>query len=235
MGTIDQPGGEPLQRWRVVFARDSSGTVAVTPGSGLDDEGVVAALERVDLPLARAGTRAKIALAATLPAGMVAEHELADLILTERRGIADVREAISHVLTPEYRLVDLFDAWLGEPALPAQVAAADYRVVLGPLPGPVGAVAEAAERLLTSTSLLRERLKGGRSVTYDLRPLLADVAIVGGTEPPVLRIRTRFLPERGAGRAEEVVAALAAACGLVLEISSVTRERIWLASELLAG
>jgi hypothetical protein len=235
MGTIDQPGGEPRQRWRVVFARASSRTVAVIPGGGRDDAGVVAALERVDLPLARAGARARIALAASLPGGMAAEHELADLILTERRAVADVREAISDVVAPEYRLVDLYDVWLGEPALPAQVAAADYRVVLGPVPGPAGAIAEAAQRLLTSTSLPRERLKGGRSVTYDLRPLLADVAIVDGSDPQMLRIRTRFLPERGTGRPDEVVAALADACSLVLEISSMTRERIWLASELSTG
>lgn len=232
MGTIDQLGSAPRQRWRVVFARDPGETVAVIEGSGGGREGVVAALERIDLPLARAGTRAKIALAASLPAGMAAEHELADLILTEPRAVADVRAAISHVLAPEYRLVDLYDVWLGEPALPAQVAAADYRVVLGPLPGPAGAIAEAAHRLLTSTSLPRERLKGGRPVTYDLRPLLADVVLVDGSEPQTLRIRTLFLPERGAGRPEEVVAALAEACGLVLEISAMTRERIWLASEL---
>ena len=115
------------------------------------------------------------------------------------------------------------------------MAAADYRVVLGTLPDPAGAVAMAAQRLVGSTALPRERLKGGRAVAYDLRPLLADVALVDGSDPPMLRIRTLFLPERGAGRPEEVVAALADACSLVLEISSMTRERIWLASELPAG
>lgn len=236
MGTIDRPGGEPRQRWRVVFARDP-GATAAPPGTGTGpgQEGLVSALELVDLPIARAGSRAKIALAAPLPAGMAGEHELVDAYLSERRPIADVREAVTRALAADHRLVDLYDVWLGEPALPAQVAAADYRVVLERIPGAPAALAEAADQLLSASSIPRERVKGGRPVIYDLRPLLADISIVDGSVPPTLRIRTRFLPEGGAGRPEEVVAALADACGSALSVSATTRERIWLASELATG
>ena len=69
---------------------------------------------------------------------------------------------------------------------------------------------------------------------YDLRPLLIDVAIEDG--PPVtVTTRTRFHPELGTGRPEEVVAALADRIGQRLETSSIVRDRLVLAEDLAEG
>ena len=105
-------------------------------------------------------------------------------------------------------------------------------------------MAEAARRLLTASSLPRTRDKGGQRVAYDLRPLLADVSVI---EVPVstpddlagpaaserslvqLRIRVRYDPERGVGRPEEVLAALAAIAGVELAFEALVRERVILA------
>ena len=110
--------------------------------------------------------------------------------------------------------------------------------------GASGVVAEAARRLLTASSLPRTRDKGGQRVAYDLRPLLADISVI---EVPVstpddlagpaasernlvqLRIRVRYDPERGVGRPEEVLAALAAIAGVELAFEALVRERVILA------
>ncbi len=86
-------------------------------------------------------------------------------------------------------------------------------------------------RLLSAARLERHRPKGNESVAYDLRPLLASID-VREDAPTVLLVRTRFLPERGAGRPEEVLAALGDALGTPLAAAQIVRERILLADAL---
>ena len=74
-------------------------------------------------------------------------------------------------------------------------------------------------------SVFRTRDKGGSSVRYDLRPLLESIE-VGAGSPVVLRVRTRFDPQLGNGRPEEVVAALADELGHDLVIDDIVRERL---------
>ena len=69
-------------------------------------------------------------------------------------------------------------------------------------------------------------------VRYDLRPLLADVRVVDGGPPVVVRIRTRFHPELGTGRPEEVVLALGDRVGVEVSVERIVRERLVLADEL---
>ena len=117
--------------------------------------------------------------------------------------------------------------WLGGPALVGCVVAADYRVALSGAPT-AEAIAVAARSLLEARTLPRERAKGDGIVRYDLRPLLADVVVLVG--PPVtIRIRTRFHPELGTGRPEEVVLALGDQVGAELAVDTIVRERLVLA------
>ena len=173
--------------------------------------------------------RPRIAFGAPIPASLEVERELADIFLTEFVPIWQVREGLTAHLPDGWRLVDLYDVWLGGPALAGQVAAADYRIVV--TGGGGAALATAAAGLLTAAELPRERLKGGSTVRYDLRPLLADIRIVDEGPPVVLRARTRFDSVLGTGRPEEVVAALGEAVALPLDISSLARERLILAGE----
>jgi hypothetical protein len=69
-------------------------------------------------------------------------------------------------------------------------------------------------------------------VQYDLRPLLIDVRLTDPGPPLLLHVRTRFHPELGTGRPEEVVAELEAAAGTTFEVRSVVRERLILAEDL---
>lgn len=226
---------EPRQRWRLTFAREPVAPDAV--GRAALDAWQVS-LAASGLPVAGlepGGTgKARLAFAAPLPAAALGEAELAELWLTERRQLWEVREALAGRLPEGHRWVGAEDVWIGAPPLAGRVAAADWRVEVEPPAVPAERLAEAARILVAARSLPRVRVKGGAEKRYDLRPLLADVAVVAGPGggPCVVRVRTRFLPDQGAGRPEEVVAALAEAAGTTLDIVAITRERLLLVEDL---
>jgi hypothetical protein len=221
-----EPPPQPRQRWRVTFRRGPE-------AAGLGGRDLQAAIEE-NLATAGAPTTGRTQLAVGLSSGLAAEHELLDVILTERWPVSRARTTFAAALPLGHELIDCFDVWLGEPALAAQARGAEYRVQLsqaGPTPG---RLRDAAQALLAADRLERSRVKGDRTVAYDLRSLIADVQVEGDEPPIVLRIAVRIDPERGTGRPEEVVAALADACGAELVIASLTRTRVWLAGEVMA-
>src|SRR4029079_15561766 len=74
--------------------------------------------------------RARLAIAAPLPAMAGRVAELMDLWLLARLPTWQVREALASRLPEGYRWVGAEDVWLGEPPLPGQVAAAGWRLGL---------------------------------------------------------------------------------------------------------
>jgi radical SAM-linked protein len=221
---------EPRQRWRLVVARAAD--APEQPQRDLADAWV-AAIEAAGLPVAwtdGARSRPRIAFGAPLPIGMAADAELIDIVMTERWPAWQVRDALTGHVPAGWRLVELADVWIAGPPLAGRVAAADYRVVLTGHP-PVDRLRAAAAEVLASPRLPRSRAKGDAQIEYDLRPLLIDISIAAG--PPVAVItRTRFHPEIGTGRPEEVLGALADRLGQALEASSIARERLVLIEDL---
>jgi radical SAM-linked protein len=244
---------EARQRWRVVYRRRSD-------APALPQRDQLAAWEASvtvsGLPLAGADQpvpRPRLVFAAPLGVGVPAEREMVDLFLVERREVADVRLRLAGSLPGGHELVTVHDVWLGEPPLSGQVVAADYRAEVH---GPEGAKVDragldaACRALLDAPTLARSRDKGGRPVPYDMRPLIADVALVAlgptamgptsagpaetaaGPASVVLRIRTRFDPARGVGRPDEVVAALSELSGTPLVVRLIVRERLILRGEV---
>lgn len=217
---------EPRQRWRLVFRRRP----AAPPLAHRElVDGWLERLAGCGLPLPQGeGTRPRspLTFAAPLPLGMPVERDLADLVLAERLPITTVRPSLTGTLPEAFELRDLHDVWLGAPPIAASLAGADYLVGLA---GDVdwSVLAGAARSLLAASELPRHRPRGTTMVAYDLRPLLGDIEVA----EQGLRIRTLFDPARGAGRPEEVVAALGALAGRVLEITTITRERVTLADE----
>ena len=156
------------------------------------------------VPTGRA--RARVAFGAPLSVGLVAEAELADIVLTEFEPTWRVRDALVAQLPVGWRLVDLYDVWLGAPPLAGQVIAADYRIDVA---GAAAAeIAAAAAALLAADRLPRERQKGATTVAYDLRPLVADLGVVAAGPPVVIRAGRGSIRNSGTGRPAEVVAAL---------------------------
>lgn len=219
-----RPAAPVVQRWRVVFRRPSASSDR--PHRDLAEEWAER-LADSGLPLARPEGRPRppLAFAAPLPVRVAAEQEYADVALAERLPVWSVRERIAASLPADLALTDVFDVWPGAPALAAIVVAADYRLSMAPPVPESGVLDEAARRLLGQPRIERERPRGGGSVRYDLRPLVAAIA-VDAARPSELLVRTRFDAERGAGRPEEVVAALAETLGQPIEIERTIRERL---------
>jgi len=237
---------EVKQRWRLVFARDEEARFL----SHLDAVRLwERAFRRGEIPVATSEgftPRSKLIFAAPLQLGMLAEHELADLFLAERLTAPDLRDRLSAGMPRGYRVVDLHDVWVGAPAIAPQLTAADYRMTL--LNVERAGLESAAKTLMAAERLPRERLKEGRSIPYDLRPLVLEIrAIPADPEavPPEAAalpttgvwMRLRHTQDRGSGRAEEVVSALADEMGLVaspakVEVVRPVRERLWLTDEL---
>lgn len=189
------------------------------------------ALEASGLPIHRpAGkARGRVAFGAPLQAGIAAECEPADVFLSERVPIWRVREALEPHLPLGWTLIDLFDVWVGGPALAGRVVGADYRIELD-IP-PDGDLATAARGLVEARELRRVRQKGEGTVAYDLRPLLADLTVDTSGGRSSLRVRVRIHPEFGAGRPEEVVAALGERLGREIDVRSISRERVILSGD----
>lgn len=248
MDPLKAQPAEPRQRWRLAYRRGPD-----APPLPQRDQSAAwdAALMSSGLPLAGLDPvvpRPRLVFAASLTVGMPAEREFLDLYLVERRSVIEVRERLAGSLPAGHELIDVYDVWLGAPALSGQVVAADYRLNVTTLDGAMpdaGALADGARRLLAAVTLPRTRDKGGRAIPYDLRPLVAGIEVqpsIGArpgdaaTEPTPLRavqlrIRTRFDSERGVGRPEEVLAALSELSGIALTAQSTTRERLLLAGE----
>jgi radical SAM-linked protein len=248
-GNVDSPQiAEPRQRWRLAFRR-SAEAPALTHREIVDPW-----LERLAcrLPLPRPEGRPRPALsfAAPLPLGMPVERDLADLVLADRLPIHFVRERVATSLPEGIEVVDLHDVWLGAPPLAASLAAADYRLIVTPNAdsrGSSGATADrrdalqatlerAADDLLRARTLPRERTRGSSRVSYDLRPLVSAIRVDRGAPdgPLIIRVRTRFHPERGAGRPQEVLAALGERISRRLDAAEIVRERVILADDILA-
>lgn len=214
---------EVRQRWRLVFARgEEARYLAHLDAVRLWER----AFRRGEIPVATSegfSPRPKLIFAAPLQLGMLAEHELADLYLAERLPAPDLRARLAAGMPRGYSIVDLHDVWIGEPALAPQLAAADYRMTL--LNVEQARLEQAADRLMAAEKLPRERRKEARTIPYDLRPLVLGLR-VGPADPAALppdatvstsaglRMRLRHTQDRGSGRAEEVVAALADLMGM---------------------
>jgi radical SAM-linked protein len=215
---------EPVQRWRLVVAR---GAVA---GEGQREllNAWEAALLASGLPVAGLDAprpKPRFAPAAPLAGGIPGEAELVDVWLVERLPLWHVREALMAVMPAGHRLVDAYDVWLGEAALPGRVVASVYRVDVDVAPSELQAACGA---LLASPELRRDRRKGETVIAYDLRPFLdgLDVREVAGTGGAVLRMTLRHDPEKGIGRPEEALAAIAGVLGREPATSGLVRESL---------
>jgi radical SAM-linked protein len=216
---------DAVARWRIVHGRGST-TVGLTQRD--EQEAWEAALSRSGMPVALDGRgRPRTSFAVPLPVGLTAEAERLDVYLTEPVRVVDVRSALAASAPSDHPLVEVYDVWIGAPALAADVVALDYRLAVGPPPD-AGRLEAAVGALLGAGRIERSRDKGGRSRTYDLRPLLLDLR---ATDDAGLWTRLRADPTLGVGRPDEVVAAMGAAVGSAIDLLGGSRERIWLADE----
>lgn len=214
---------EVVQRWRIVFARDDEARFL----SHLDAVRLwERAFRRGGIPVATSegfSPRPKLIFAAPLQLGMLAEYELADLYLSDRLTAPGLRDRLAAGMPRGYRVVDLYDVWVGAAAIAPQLAAADYRMTL--LNVERAALEAAIGRLMAAERLPRLRRRESRSIAYDLRPLLMTLEVRPPDPAAALAdttiaatgiwMRLRHTQDAGSGRADEVVAALADELGMI--------------------
>jgi hypothetical protein len=224
---------EAVQRWRLVLAREALVDAAQREQQSSWETALAASglpVAGLDAPKARP----RFAHGAPLGAAIPGEAELVDVYLADRLPAWRVREALLAVIPAAWHLVDLYDVWLGEAALPGRVVASVYRATLAPRGADaeapladVDALSAAARRLLDAPALPRERLKGETAIAYDLRPFLDDVEVARLADGAVtITMTLRHDPEKGVGRPDEVLAALGEAAGVSLAPASLVRERL---------
>ncbi len=225
--------GTPRQRLRLTLRVPASTAPGDRPSGA---RAWSDALVRAGLPVAIApgSGHPRVTPAAALPLGISGEREIVDVLLAERLPVAEVRTRLTPVLPSDVELVSIHDVWLGAPAAPAAVRAAEYRMEASGATG--AAVRAAVAGMLAARSLPRERQREKRATSYDLRPLLHRLEVgrwdddASGGPAGVLWMRLRHGPE-AAGRPDEVLAALALAAGCRLEGRSIVRERVILEGE----
>ena len=128
------------------------------------------ALRRARLPLAYSSgfnPRPKLQLAAALPLGHTGGAELLDIWLEEPLPVENFARALALVLPDGLLVSQVRQVILKEPALPAQIVAAEYRVTVE-WGEPAEAVQARIEQVMAATELAHER----RGRQYDLRPLI---------------------------------------------------------------
>lgn len=231
------PPGEPRQRWRITYRIASDAAVPTRDRRAAWETAVRA----TGLPVAGLDAdppRPRLLHGPPLADGITGEREPLDVVLSERLPVSEVRARLVPHLPPGVSLVDLHDIWLGAPSITADALGAVYRVRIDG-PSDRTALAAGAARLLGSSTLPRRRPKGDRSVDYDLRPLLGDIRIADerlrDDRPLELEIEVRFDAALGAGRPDEVVAALAELLGSPLPVLATTRVRVILAGDSRPG
>ncbi len=163
-------------------------------------------LRRAHLPLAYSQgfhPQPKINQAAPLPLGIMSQVEMVDVWLEEDISVEQVKEALQSAAPPGMEIYRVETVNPKSPALPTIVRTSEYLVTLLD-PVDQGSLQAKVDAFFASTEQVRER----RGKTYDLRPLVEEIAFEpgeGGTSRLRMRLSAR---EAATGRPDEVLMAL---------------------------
>lgn len=174
-------------------------------------------LRRADLPLAYSkgfNPRPKLQFASALPVGFVGRAEILDIFLDQPLEVQVLAKRIEAQLPNGLQLTRVSEVPLQQPSLPSQVMAAQYEAVVHgrDTPEEIGARLSA---LLSSESIPRTRERPGGARSYDLRPLIQGLQLVGMDGDNVVISMELLAGPQGTGRPDEVLAALGLAEALL--------------------
>jgi len=184
------------------------------------------AFRRAGLPVVYSqgfNPRPRFQIAAALPVGVTGSAELLDVWLGERQDPEQVLARLREVLPAGLEVLGIEEVDLRAPSLQSQMRAADYVVNLESSE-PVTAIQARIRELLAAPVLLRQRQHKGKLQSYDLRPLIQDLAVEqgAGAGQVTLRMHLQASPH-GAGRPDQVLEAL----GLALAAHTIERTRLY--------
>ncbi len=194
-----------MQRLRVTFSREGAA-------------GYLSHLEMMRLwerALRRAGWRLshsqgfnphpKISFACPLPVGVAGEAEMLDVVLDEPLVLDEAARRLRCQMPSGIVVRVVEEVPLESPALQKLVQAGEYLTTCQAVSGSVGDLLTTAVRLLSAESLPRVRMKEGKGRSYDLRPMIRDLAVeeaAGGRMAVRMVLR---IDAQGAGRPDEVL------------------------------
>ncbi len=181
-------------------------------------------LRRARLPLAYSQgfhPQPRINQAAPLPLGILSQVEMVDVWLEEDILVEQVKEALVKAAPPGMEVSQVAAVDPKAPALPTIVRSSEYLVTLLDPVDPIEIQARLDEFMARSEAV-RER----RGKTYDLRPLVEEIAIETGEDGQVRLLMRLSAREAATGRPDEVLLAL----GLDPFAARILRTRIFLGS-----
>ncbi len=167
-------------------------------------------LRRARVPLAYTqgfNPHPRLQFADALPVGYDSVCELVDMWLSERQDFAEFAHTAREQAPAGLDILAGEEVTLNAVSPQSTMRQAEYRVSLD-TPSSRDDLAAAVERILTQPSLIRRRMKKGELAEYDLRPLVYEIELLDERDGQQhLRLLLRC-GSQGAGRPEEVVAAL---------------------------
>jgi radical SAM-linked protein len=170
-----------------------------------------AAVKAAGLPLATSeGKRPGplISLAAPLPQGSTSDCEIIDIFLDCLVDPAGALERVRPHLPAGVEAVDVCEVGVGAPAVQASLRWAEFEATVPSEGKSAEEVQASIDRLLAADTLPSEFRREKKVRTYDLRPLVLDIRLVGRDgDAFVLRMRLRAEQENTA-RADQTVLAL---------------------------
>ena len=162
----------------------------------------------------------KIQIASALPLGFIGRAEIVDLWISDLPGSQPslFKDTLQSSAPPGLVISSVEVVDERGPALQTQVLSAEYEVTLLE-PGLVAGLDQGITGLLAAASLPRQR----RGKSYDLRPLIESLEVIGSEGSGSARLLMRLAAREGAtGRPEEVLDAL----GIPLDDARIERTRL---------
>lgn len=170
------------------------------------------ALRRADVPLAYSQghtPHARIQLASGLPLGYTSSNEVMDVVLTEPMSPPEFGHRVRPALPTGLTVRSVQEVPLKSDSLQSSLRQAVYRVVVE-TSLPVEELTRRIADLLAADRIEQQRMRKGQRETFDLRPLVEDIALETVEEEegrPVLSMRLSA-GQRGNVRPDTVLAAL---------------------------
>jgi len=174
---------------------------------------------RAELPLSYSQgfhPQPKISLASALPLGIASRAEIIDIKLDQDIPLEGLKERLQQAVPPGLEILHIERVDERAPALQSQIIASEFEVTLKEPPERL----ELSRRLVAvmEAESIPRTLRGK---AYDLRPLIEELRLVEGSDPP--RIFMRLSAREGAtGRPQEMLEVL----GIPFETTRVERTRL---------
>lgn len=163
-------------------------------------------LNRAHIPMAYTqgfNPRPRMQMATALPLGFTSECEIADIWLMETMEPEQAQQQLMAKMAPGITIHHIDDIDLKAPNLQTLTTKSAYTVTLLD-PVETAVLQQKIGDLLASDIHLRERGHGKKRKTYDLRPLIYNLALVPDSEPTQIEMLLALEPGKN-GRPDEVL------------------------------